>query len=284
MLEKGAGSPYNGLGGWNMPNYCDYHMHSHHSLDAAYSVREMAEAAVRAGLAEICFTDHVEFEDPECRDEPADIAALRAEIARERPSLSVRIRCGVEIGLSPEPSFAEQSMAWAGPAKPDFIIGSVHRVGEENVYHQGYFTTRERDAAYAQYAEALAASIPTLPQLSVLGHFDFVAKRAPYAARRVMRYADAPEAFDSVLRYLAENGKGMEVNTAAWQDDPAWGLDVLSRFVELGGEFVTFGSDAHTPERVGKRLVEARALALAAGVHYTATFHTLEPRFIKIEA
>ena len=73
------------------------------------------------------------------------------------------------------------------------------------------------------------------------------------------------------------------MNTSAWLDDPAWGLDVLSRFVELGGEFVTFGSDAHVPERVGRRFAEARALALAAGVRYTATFRTLKPQFVPIE-
>ena len=121
----------------------------------------------------------------------------------------------------------------------------------------------------------------TLPQLSVLGHYDYVAKRAPYMQRAV-RYADLPEAFDAILRYLAENGKGMEVNTSAWLDDPAWGLDVLSRFVELGGEFVMFGSDAHVPERVGRRLLEAHALAKAAGVRYTATFRGLKPSFITL--
>lgn len=265
-----------------MPYYCDYHMHSHHSFDAEHSVREMAEAALQAGLSEICFTDHIDFEDPNWWDVPSDLLAQRAEIEREQPSVSVKMRHGVEIGLSPEAAFAEKSMAYVRSAEPDFIIGSVHVVGTQNVYRPEYCAERQRGEAYAGYAEALAASVPTLPQLSVLGHFDFVAKRAPYADR-AMRYVDAPEAFDSVLRYLAENGKGLEVNTSAWLDDPAWGLDVLSRFVELGGEFVTFGSDAHVPERVGRRFAEARALALAAGVRYTATFRALKPQFAPIE-
>lgn len=264
-----------------MPNYCDYHMHSHHSFDAKHSIREMAEAAVQAGLSEICFTDHIDFEDPNWRDVPADLPAQCAEIEREQPSLQVKVLHGVEIGLSPNASFAVQSISYVRTAEPDFIIGSVHVVGTQNAYRPEYFAEREREEAYARYIMEIAAAVRTLPQLSVLGHYDFVTKRAPYS-ERAMRYADAPEAFDSVLRYLAENGKGMEVNTSAWLDDPAWGLDVLSRFVELGGEFVTFGSDAHVPERVGRRLLEAHALAKAAGVRYTATFRGLKPSFITL--
>ena len=80
-----------------MPFYCDYHMHSHHSFDAKHSIREMAEAAVQAGLSEICFTDHIDFEDPNWRDVPADLPAQRAEIEREQPSLQVKVLHGVEV-------------------------------------------------------------------------------------------------------------------------------------------------------------------------------------------
>ena len=38
----------------------DYHVHSRISPDAGCSMAEMAEAAIRAGMNELCFTDHVE--------------------------------------------------------------------------------------------------------------------------------------------------------------------------------------------------------------------------------
>ena len=37
----------------------DYHVHSRISPDASASMQEMAEAAIRLGFQEICFTDHV---------------------------------------------------------------------------------------------------------------------------------------------------------------------------------------------------------------------------------
>ena len=38
----------------------DYHLHSTISPDGNNSMTEMAEAAVRLGVDELCFTDHVE--------------------------------------------------------------------------------------------------------------------------------------------------------------------------------------------------------------------------------
>ena len=38
----------------------DYHIHSRISPDARTSMADLAEAAVKAGLDEVCFTDHVE--------------------------------------------------------------------------------------------------------------------------------------------------------------------------------------------------------------------------------
>ncbi|MBQ7114329.1 MAG: histidinol-phosphatase HisJ family protein [Clostridia bacterium] len=262
-----------------MPFFADYHMHSHHSFDAHFPVRDMAEAAVRAGLEEICFTNHIDFEDPEYADRPADLAAQKQEIDAAAAALPITILHGAEIGLSPDQAISDTSYNYIKDAGLDFIIGSVHMVAGQNTYVPPYFEHRSREEAYTAYVAEIGRAIRTLPCACTLGHYDFVTKRAPYE-NRPLRYQDAPDAFDSLLRYLAQNGKAMEINTSAWWDEPAWGLDVLRRFRELGGEYVTFGSDAHKPENVGRRLEEARALAKEAGIRYTARFRQLKPEFI----
>ena len=40
----------------------DYHMHSRVSFDGHDTGRAMAEAALSAGLKEICFTDHLDYD------------------------------------------------------------------------------------------------------------------------------------------------------------------------------------------------------------------------------
>lgn len=259
---------------------CDHHTHSRHSFDAKHSVLEMARGAQAAGCTEICITDHLEFEYAPW-NQPFDPLAQRAEVEQAREHTGVHILHGAEIGLAPDPAFARQAWEYVRGSEPDFIIGSIHIVGDQNVFEPPYFLQRSREEAYGAYLSAIEQSVRTLPELCVLGHYDYVAKSAPYDPRP-LRYADAPDCMDNILRWLAQNGKGLEINTADWKNDPGWGLDVLKRFVELGGEFVTFGSDAHIPEKVGNRFEEARQLALTAGVRYTARFRALKPEFVPL--
>ena len=40
----------------------DYHVHSENSGDSSVSMPSVCAAALDAGLAEICFTEHIDFE------------------------------------------------------------------------------------------------------------------------------------------------------------------------------------------------------------------------------
>ena len=263
-----------------MAVYCDYHVHCGHSFDADSSILSMAQAAETVGLGGLCFSDHLEFEYAPWNF-PFDPAARQAELREAQKHVRIPLLQGAEIGLTPDPVFARQGWEHIRSCNPDFIIGSIHIAGDQNVFDPPYFSTRTREEAYGEYLAGIEASIRTLPEMSVLGHYDFVAKNAPYSPR-AMSYADAPECFDAIFRYLAENGKGLEINTAVWRDAPVWGLDILTRFAQLGGEFVTFGSDGHVPSKVGNRFAEAHQLALTAGIRYTATFRGMVPTLIKL--
>ena len=57
-------------------------------------------------------------------------------------------------------------------------------------------------------------------------------------------------------------------------------MDYLKRFRELGGEIITVGSDAHTPDRVGQYTKEAISLAKEVS-GYVCTFEKRKPLFHK---
>ena len=80
----------------------DYHTHSATSPDGQLTVSELAEAAVRAGLDEICVTDHVDtvlWGDHRPR-EHFDWSRLLRELpeARETYTGRLAIRLGAELG------------------------------------------------------------------------------------------------------------------------------------------------------------------------------------------
>ena len=54
---------------------------------------------------------------------------------------------------------------------------------------------------------------------------------------------------------------------------------MLRHFKACGGEIVTIGSDAHTPDGVGKGAAEACQLLAEAGFRYLATYEKRKPVF-----
>ena len=52
---------------------------------------------------------------------------------------------------------------------------------------------------------------------------------------------------------------------------------------ELGGEYITIGSDAHFTEHVGAGINEGFAIAEAAGFEYVTYFEKHKPTLVRIE-
>ncbi len=250
----------------------DYHIHTAFSFDADTPPAGMLDAAERAGLREICFTDHVDMDGSGFP--PADLAALSRAVCALQGG-AVRVRFGAEVSLADE-ACAQRSLARLSGLEPDFIIGSVHLLEGRDPYEDKSLFDAPKGEIYRRYLENIDRAIRTGFPFSVLGHFDYIAKCAVYSDRS-FALSDAPELFDRIFDFLVEQGKGIEINTASWREDAAWGLDILRRYRERGGQFVTVGSDAHAPERVGRRIEEAIALARAAGIPYLATFERMRP-------
>lgn len=83
----------------------DYHTHSAASPDGSLTVNQLAEAAVRAGLDEICVTDHVDtvLWGSHAPREHFDWSGLLAQVpqAREQYAGRLTIRLGAELGEAP---------------------------------------------------------------------------------------------------------------------------------------------------------------------------------------
>ena len=80
----------------------DFHMHSTVSFDGHDPAQAMVEAAAAAGLKEMCFTDHIDY-DPFAREQIMlfDTADYRkAYDTLHHPTL--KIRRGMEFGMTPD--------------------------------------------------------------------------------------------------------------------------------------------------------------------------------------
>lgn len=260
----------------------DLHTHSNCSYDADDPPLAMMEAALARGIHTLGFTEHIDLDSAGITEgkAPADFSRCKREVEHfdpERKGLTV-LR-GAEVSLQDSGTAARSRELLVG-MELDYVIGSVHSVGGMGAYVPEFYSRGGKREVVRYYLEETAKLLGTCPYFQVLGHYDFVCKHAPWEDRALC-YQDAPDAFDAIFEHLIAHGQALEINTSSWQERP-WGLDVLTRYRELGGELLSAGSDAHSTRTLGNRIPEALELAKRAGFHYITRFRAGRPEQIKI--
>lgn len=258
----------------------DFHVHSHVSFDGRADALAIVEAAEKAGLREMCFTDHRDY-DP-LVDQPAlafDLDSYRAAYDHLHSNV-VKIRRGMEFGMLPDN--AQQLKKDAAAYPYDFIIGSVHFADGQDVYYEPYWEGKTLQEAEQLYLENVLACVRNHEDYHVLGHLTFISKAWSNPVKRSLPYVEYREIADEILRTLVAKGKGMEINTSGRKVSGNYlpPVEYLHRFKELGGEIVTVGSDAHDASRVGEHCREAAALVQEIFGH-VCTFAAGKPIFHK---
>lgn len=278
-----------------MPILEDYHIHSWYSADSMVPMEQTVQDALRLGLAEICFTDHVDYGVKQdwqpltlCYD-PADKAgqplrnvnypAYFAEVQRLQRQYAGRIaiRSGLEFGVQTHtiPLYEQLYARWP----MDFVILSCHQVEDTTFWDQRFQTGRTQQEYQQRYYEEILQVIRRYRGYSVLGHLDMIArydKAGPYPFENIR------EVVTAILRQAIEDGKGLEVNTSCWRyglSDLTPCRDILRLYRALGGEILTIGSDAHKPGHLGAHLQETIDALRALGFSAICTFQNGQPIF-----
>ena len=256
----------------------DFHMHSHVSFDGRDTGLNMANAAVKAGLKEICFTDHMDY-DPldENHKLHFELSAYNKEYEKlEVPGLT--IRHGFEFGMLPDNR--EQFRKDVSRRDWDFVIGSVHFVDKLDVYYPEYWEDKTPYYAILRSFEDTLTCVKLHDDFDVLGHLTYLGKCDANPEKKPILYESYREMVDEIMKVLVAKGKGMEFNTSGMDRCGAYlpGPEYLHRFKELGGEIVTVGSDAHHGNRVGQYCQEATIIVQDI-FGYVCTFDSRKPRF-----
>ena len=163
------------------------------------------------------------------------------------------------------PGACEASRAFVGRAPFDLVIGSIHVLEGQDLYYQSYYEAHAKEEAYAAYFQQMAACLRAYDFIDVLGHIDYIARYAPYANPE-LSYGAFEDAIDGVLRAAVETDTVLELNTRRLGERRALKelVPIYTRYRELGGRYVTLGSDAHAAEAIGAHFAAAEELAAAA--------------------
>ena len=259
----------------------DYHMHTKSSFDSTAEPADMAKAAKNAGLSEICLTNHVDINHVFPKGSfPFDLNEIAADYASVKEGVDgVTVKYGVELGV--ETCTAAEYEQLLDKLDFDFIICSQHFVnGIDPFFGDEYFSGKTLREAFVQHLLANLEVLRRFKRYSVVGHLGYPAKYCKDTPT-VIGMSDYGDIIDEILKTVIADGKGIEVNTSgiAITGEPMAAYSVVARFLELGGEIVTMGSDSHDPSRVGDRFHEVRERLLSIGLKYVCTFSQMNPEF-----
>ena len=253
----------------------DYHMHLRNSREEiahdTWSVEPFVEAAGAAGVDEIGFTEHgyyftqlrtlcsVPYQTERCA---YDLDSYVEAIVQAREH-GLPVKLGLEVDYVP--GREDETRALLAPYPWDYLLGSVHWIDGLSVDGEPRLVDEigVEDAWHRYFGELARAARSGL--FDSLSHPDLV-----------KIFGDRAPAFDyaQIADAIAESGVAVEVSTAGLRK-PVSELYPHPDFLAACRERdvpVTTGSDAHSPDLVGRDFDHARELLRSAGYETVTVF------------
>lgn len=268
----------------------DMHTHSVHSFDAKDTVDEMCRAAIERGLYALAVTDHCEAPlicfgaDCEfgCFDELIPQSYAAACEAREKYAGKLRVIRGMELG---EPLHdPEQTARALSYGDFDFILASVHNLKNMQDFYYMNYSGVDVDRLLGKYFEELVKTA-AFPHFDSLSHLTYPLR---YIVERTGKMPDLSlhrDKTDKIFNILIKNKKALEINVSGLFKAIGSTLPdetLVRRFRELGGEYITIGTDAHSAEMVGKGIEQGIEVAKKAGFKKYAIYEKHKPVMIDL--
>lgn len=234
----------------------DTHMHTRFSTDSRMTLEEAVGQSRQLGLG-IVLTEHMDLAYPEPAAFTFDVDAYFQSYG---PYRSDSLLLGIEIGMRTDCLDGNREIIERYPF--DYCIGSIHVVDNMDIYQEGFYLSRSKQEVYHQYFSSMADCLACHDFVDSLGHIDYIARYARYADPEIYCH-ELQDDIDQVLKLVAAKGKAMEINTRRLQSQEFVDalLPVYQRFYQLGGRYVTIGSDAHKAADIGRGLATAQAIA-----------------------
>ena len=263
-------------------------MHTVSSFDGNYAAADMCEAAVRAGLATIAFTDHFDVDFYEQHNLGTRQQTSHNDITAAQLAFSdkIKVLVGIEMG---QPTYdTELTEKSLNRYSYDFVIGSIHNLRKTPDFCELKYDTLTQDDIYSlldkYFEEELI--LAKWNGFDTLAHLTYPMRYIVQSGRFNTDLGRYDDITDEIFKTLIANGKALEINTSGLRQPIGKTMptdNYVRRYRELGGELLTLGSDAHFTEHVGANIDDGYAIAQSCGFRYVTYFENRKPVQVKIE-
>jgi len=239
----------------------DYHLHlrpdeegtTFERFFTAENVDRYLAAAAAAEVEELGVSEHVYrfsqalelWSHPLWESNGRDDLDAYCEFVRATP-----LKLGVECDFIP--GAEDRTANLLEPRDFDYVVGSVHFIGDDAVDHPGWDIwegSSDPDEVWRRYFEALAECARS-GLFDILAHPDLV---KVWGGTRPAPERDPRFFYEPAIEAIAESGIAVEVSTAGLRK-PVGELYPARAFAEMcveAGAPFALSSDAHLPEQVG---------------------------------
>ena len=272
---------------------CDYHVHTIYSDDSVYKMEDVIKDGIKKGINELCFTDHVDYGIKRDVDDPLGPVYLNGQpisnvdypeyykeylYLKEKYKDQMTLKFGLEFGIQVHTIPKYDALFKQYPF--DFIILSIHQVGDLKFWTRDYQKGRTEKEYYERYYQELYDVVNLYHDYSVLGHMDLIKRYDDHDCYD--SFNNHKEMITQILETVIKDGKGIEINTSSVRyeiGDLTPSRDILKLYLKLGGTIITIGSDSHQEDHLGAYIEDTKKELKELGFKQYCTYSQMVPEF-----
>ena len=255
----------------------DTHIHTNNSIDSKQSINTVCTAAIEKGMCAISICDHADMWFIEERNTVNMLKNCIAQVNAARKKYRGKLKILQGIELSEYLYDTVNSDKILSLCDYDVILGSVHSIKS---------VEKDKGFSATDMSEMSADKIHTFicdyfhDMQDMIDGFDFdilthLTLPLRYLNGRYKRNVDISpfdDTINTILRKIIEKNIALEINTSgidSYYGDFLPDESIVKKYKAMGGELVTIGSDAHSPDRIGYGFERAKEMLRKLGfTHY----------------
>lgn len=256
----------------------DYHIHTSLSDGKVKSHKAYIQVALKKKINEIGFSEHLCLKEPDWSMKFSDLPLMvkRANSLKEKSKIPVKM--GIELDYLP--GFESELENVIKKNSFDYVIGVVHFIGDfgfddsRNIAEYKKWNINKLYKAYFELIQKAA----NLKLFDIIGHPDII-KKYGFKPKN-----DIDDLLNETADVFKRNNVVIEINTSGLVK-PCREIYPSKKFLEicLSKQIpITFGSDAHAPEEIGRYFDKATHMAKQVGYTKFVQFTKRKRKFVEI--
>lgn len=259
----------------------DTHIHSYFSADSETDPQSYIIKAIDMGLKVLTFTDHYDLDYHEGMCMHFQLESYFNELIKLKEAYKdkIKILIGIEVGMQSHISEKIKNSIKDYPF--DYIIGSTHLIRGQDPYFRKLFPKgTSKEDALNEYFDTMYSNLNSYSFFDSMGHIDYLKRYTEFDDNGIY-YNEYKEKIDLILKHLIENEKALELNTSGIDEYP-FDFKIIKRFKELGGKYITLGSDSHNQNQLCRHFDFCIEQIKLCGFDYITYYENRQPIKIKV--